>query len=738
MRKFLVKYLKHFIALSTALFLLGGQPIEFGKDKTFFHGYMIPKPIVRIGLGTNLGQIRIFASSGMKVYEVSSHYKLIADDTDAILLKGSKENFNEKFVIQIAQAEDQEEAESIKREWETRIGRRIYLTRSEEDGADGVYKVKIGDFLTRGEALKHIVYLNQLGIKDPWILREQITADTTKPLWILVNDELKPLHSDTALYFIPSNPQSYLTYNGRDYRGILTLKATQKGMVLINTLNIEEYLKSVVPSELSPYGFPEIEAHKAQAVAARTYAINNLGLNDELGFDIDATPNSQFYKGMQAEHSLSNLAVEQTRGEVALHRGKLINALYTSTCGGRTENVENVFSGPPLPYLRSTECVYERQKTWLLKSEKTILPIYVSGQNISLEVASLISLGVIPFETRPAFFAEVISSNDLSNWINKASSLLGKSRKVHLPEKDFASLKDLVYALVEAFEWRERVVNLLQESEKKFILKEKSAGNLETDAYLAYLIQSCIVDASEEIGNLNRALTRGEVVLCLWKMLQTYQNFTDEGIFRTVSEGHIELEAHKELTELAVPPNAFLLRNYEGIRSFVTKLSMIGGERVRWIEAQGNVFLLEVIYPAYSNILDRSSAYHNWQVRISREDLGRKVNQFYPIGELNDLMSKRRGASKRVVELLIDGENTQALVKGLRIRKVLGLRETLFVIDREYGGQGEITHFTFRGKGWGHGVGLCQVGAFGMAQAGASYKEILKKYYHGIKIGKIY
>jgi stage II sporulation protein D len=105
---------------------------------------------------------------------------------------------------------------------------------------------------------------------------------------------------------------------------------------------------------------------------------------------------------------------------------------------------------------------------------------------------------------------------------------------------------------------------------------------------------------------------------------------------------------------------------------------------------------------------------------------------------LKDLIPLRRGNSKRVVELLILGDNTEAIVKGLRIRRVLGLKETLFVIDREFDDTDKITYFSFTGKGWGHGVGLCQIGAYGMAQAGAKYEEILKKYYTDIKISKIY
>jgi stage II sporulation protein D len=114
------------------------------------------------------------------------------------------------------------------------------------------------------------------------------------------------------------------------------------------------------------------------------------------------------------------------------------------------------------------------------------------------------------------------------------------------------------------------------------------------------------------------------------------------------------------------------------------------------------------------------------------------INQFYPIGRLIDLIPKERGVSKRVTELQIVGSETQEIVNGLKIRWVLGLRETGFVVDKEVDEDGAVTHFTFSGRGWGHGVGLCQVGAFRMAQIGFSYKEILKKYYQGITIDKAY
>ncbi len=99
-------------------------------------------------------------------------------------------------------------------------------------------------------------------------------------------------------------------------------------------------------------------------------------------------------------------------------------------------------------------------------------------------------------------------------------------------------------------------------------------------------------------------------------------------------------------------------------------------------------------------------------------------------------MPKRLGVSGRVVELGVVGSEGQLDLKGLQVRWGLGLRENLFVINRETGPRGEVERFVITGKGWGHGVGLCQVGAFGMAQAGSTFEEILKHYYTGVSLSR--
>ncbi len=737
MRRAFVNPLKYIIIIVLFLCIFWGAPVEFGREQIFFHGYLIKKPVIKIGLGVNLRSINIRSSSGMKVYEVNSDYKLLADDADEVYIKGRREKLTEKFVIQVAQSKEREEAEIIAQDLRQKIEAKVYVAENTENEISGAFLVKVGDFLTRGDALSFIKKLNEVGIAETWILREEITEEESKLLWILVNDELKGLSDNAALYFVPSNPQSFLTFNGRDYRGMFVLKATPKGIVLINTLNLEDYLKSVVPSEISPYTYGELEAHKAQAVAARSYAIRFLGLNKELGFDLDASPKAQFYQGMDAEHPLSTEAVELTRGEVARYRGRVINALYTSTCGGMTEDVENIFTGPALPYLRSMECVYEGKNGWLLKSRNMIEPIHVNGKNVIPEIAFLISLKVIPPEINPEYYREEGSFEETTGWINKALDLLGRKNEMFTPEASPLNFVTLGNLIIDAFDWHNRVENLLYDTEKDYIMQEFKSLKAEERDRLAYLIQAGIFPSSEEILDLERLLSRGELAYCLGKVLQGYHNINHQGIFKSLSNNVIELEEEKVKKQFQLSPDIFLLRSNGRDYFFSPRVYILAGDEVRIIERDGEARLLEVIYPSHTNIMDRSSPFNRWEFRTSLEALEKRINQYYPLGELEDIIPQRRGKSQRVVEVLIKGKETQTVVKGLRIRRVLGLRETLFVIDREYDGEGRITHFTFYGRGFGHGVGLCQVGAFGMAQAGADYKKILKKYYRGIKIGQI-
>ena len=150
-----------------------------------------------------------------------------------------------------------------------------------------------------------------------------------------------------------------LAIENRTYRGAIEVFGNSRNtLTVVNELPVEEYLLGVVPNELSPTTFGQIEALKAQAVAARTYVQRHLGQSKNEGYDICATDACQVYLGAGTEDPTASQAVLDTRGVIATFDGKPIDALYTSTCGGRTESSENIFD-VKVPYLVSTSCEYK-------------------------------------------------------------------------------------------------------------------------------------------------------------------------------------------------------------------------------------------------------------------------------------------------------------------------------------------------------------------------------------------
>jgi stage II sporulation protein D len=438
---------------------------------------------------------------------------------------------------------------------------------------------------------------------------------------------------------------------------------------------------------------------------------------------------------------LSTEAVDLTKGEVVVYKGDLIEALYTSTCGGRTENVEDVFMGPALPYLRSTECTYESQKEWNFQTSQKVLPNYSNSRNISYEIAALTGLGVLSENKDPAYYKQPSSFSETRQRIQKAAEAMGLKQAPEFPDKEALTYRNFTETVISVFDWNKRVENLLLDSEKTFLTKEMSEWNGKTRSYAAYFIQSGVFSSLEEIQDPEKEMTRGEVAYCLWKILLAQGVPYQQGQFVASDNNEMVFEVDHgdhEQSRYSMAEDAYFIKNYEGTRTFVSHLRLVGGEKVKFIKNGNQIVFLEVMYPHQTNVLDRKSTHHRWRVRKSIEEISRRVNRFYPVGDVQDLVPIARGDSNRIAKIKVKGTEGEADVSGLRIRRVLGLRETYFVIDREYDENGNIRHFTFNGKGWGHGVGLCQVGAFGMARAGADYKEILKKYYQGVHLKNLY
>jgi stage II sporulation protein D len=174
---------------------------------------------------------------------------------------------------------------------------------------------------------------------------------------IVVSDGRRRLFRVSGTLRVTPPTAGTLRFAGGRYRGALQISPSGGGLIAVNALGLESYVRGVVARE-SPAGWPA-EALKAQAVAARTYAVTTAKTGG--AFDQYADTRSQVYGGANAETTTTNAAIAATRGEVVTYGGEPAVTFFFSTSGGRTENVENSFLGSsPKPWLRSVRDPYDR------------------------------------------------------------------------------------------------------------------------------------------------------------------------------------------------------------------------------------------------------------------------------------------------------------------------------------------------------------------------------------------
>lgn len=188
-----------------------------------------------------------------------------------------------------------------------------------------------------------------------------------------INGEIVRLNNSVGIYedsqlliaikdslAIKSN--TYISIANKSYRNFLNIVYKNNTLSVTNVLDIEEYLYGVVPSEM-PSSW-EKEALKAQAVACRNYAHSNLGIHSSEGYDVCDTVHCQVYNGVSSEKQSTTEAVNETKGIFAYYNNEKINAVYSSSSGGYTDNSENVWNDE-VPYLKAVKDEYEEGgKQW--------------------------------------------------------------------------------------------------------------------------------------------------------------------------------------------------------------------------------------------------------------------------------------------------------------------------------------------------------------------------------------
>jgi len=569
--------------------------------------------------------------------------------------------------------------------------------------------------------------------------REVVASTTTGPMFS---------SSGPVAFASDDEKNAPVRFNDRPYRGRIEVFTNLRGsLTVVNELGLEDYVKGVVANELSPGGYPAIEALKAQAIAARTYALRNRGQFMAQGFDILPTTRSQVYRGLTSENPLSTRAVDETRGVVATYLGEPINALYTSTCGGRTEDSEKIFIDA-VPYLRARECAAEGATFDRFAIKTTREPAELRDEgNVPLarDVSLLLTqnFGTLHEPVSDSWLSGNATVSEVRNWLANVARVARQTSPI--TGDDVNRPPAFATALSAAVFGESRAGTLLNNADAEYLLAVKDAHEvpLQSRADLAMLLRDGHLSPYPDATLRPRApLSRARVLHAISRILEARNLLQlQKANARPTSDGQLILRSTRGKDQpIRVNPDAFLFRHL-GERAYpVSSVALVGGEPVTYhLAPNGQIDFLEVKPAPNGAAADRFSPFANWtrgmsvaqvQARLARAAKG--------IGQIVDLRVVSRGSSHRVTDLEIVGTDGTAHVRGGRIRSALGLREQLFVIDREYDGNGRVTEFIFIGRGWGHGVGMCQVGAYGLAKQGWSTEQILKAYYSGIELTRLY
>lgn len=161
------------------------------------------------------------------------------------------------------------------------------------------------------------------------------------------------------------NEYNFIEMGQNSYRGSIILESENPGtFTVVNFLDVEDYLRGVVPLELGKRGENTLEALKAQAIAARTYTYKKMELRKSSPFDVFSTISDQVYGGADVEYKESDMAIKLTENLVLVYEDSLINAYYHSTCGGKTASIEDIWDKPQCSYLRSINDVDLSGRPW--------------------------------------------------------------------------------------------------------------------------------------------------------------------------------------------------------------------------------------------------------------------------------------------------------------------------------------------------------------------------------------
>jgi stage II sporulation protein D len=464
-------------------------------------------------------------------------------------------------------------------------------------------------------------------------------------------------------------------------RGELELRPSNAGVAVINVVNLEVYLRGVVPAEMGPRSFPNVEALKAQAVAARTYAVAHLGDHAVEGYDLCDSQACQVYEGAGAEQALTDRAVQETAGEIVTFQGRPIDAMYQSTCAGHTEDAVALFPDRAQPYLKGVPCRGERVLS--IGTGGATGPWVGAAERLSAVAETVAAASGVPREPR-ALAAHLTGTH-------VGAGIAGLVRAFGV-ETDAETLR------VESGKTAEEVALEMLRTFRLPLPPPPTTGS-RTAWELALVVR---------LGQL-----AGSVQAVPGRLVPGPQGI------RLVIDG---AEAPRELTgrEVVLERRGERWR-HSGALSFAS-----GSSATLW--CAGAVCPLVEVEPLEA--ADDASVWTWWVRELTLDEISRRLG----IAGVRTVNVLRRGVSGRALAVEVVSVSGSKEFGGMAFRRALDLPDTLFVAVASRTPSGPSLRFL--GRGWGHGIGMCQNGAYGLARGGATYAEILKTYYTGVEIAR--
>lgn len=627
-----------------------------------------------------------------------------------------------RYAVQMAAISDQASATQLAAKLRSETQLRVDAS---FDPASGTFKILAGDFADAESAAPVRARLVEQGYgKDLLVVRRPGDQPFEKKITLVDDEGDRYTISGASLVIRPLSGETVLI-DKQPYRTSARLFINARGLLnVINELNLEDYLLGVVPAEMGPSIYDEVEALKAQAVAARTYAVRNLGQFEAEGYDICPGPACQAYKGFGGEHDLSTRAVRATAGVVMRYQGELIDALYSATCGGETSDVSTMFPGRNEPYLKAVDCVELEMLNLAGRADSAPL----SEQQLNARLFAV--MAGLP-ET------SAWSANEVRAAVVAASGMVGlplKSNAAPASSRRGDVLRYLAAAL--DLERNGRVL-MLPEDRAYFYPR---SGNSEDPAQVAaaFLVKYGILPAQLlDRAALEQAMPREELYALLGSWVREHQLLAQaEGKIQSISGRRVTLKQKGELTSYTLPAAIPMFRQLSDRWQEHASLPILIGDRATILLDAGKRPVAMIAQANYDGAaFDRTSSYSNWTRSYRAEELVASIGRRNPITQLIDIRPLRVDASKRVAELEVTAEGGRKFVlRGLPVRWSLGVPDNLFVYEKSKDPDG-VDRYTFYGKGWGHGTGMCQVGSYGMAFRGWTYDRILRHYYTGIELG---